>query len=37
MVFYDVRTRESLRVPSAAVLVSLTYSFGLDPDCRPDG
>lgn len=33
-VFYDVGTRESVRVPASAVVLSLRYRFFVDPTCR---
>ena len=33
VVFYDVATRESVRVPASSVSISLTYTFYVSPEC----
>jgi hypothetical protein len=33
-VFYDVRSRESIRIPSSNVIVRLRYTFFVPPECR---
>lgn len=36
-VFYDVGTRNSIRVPVGAIALSLHYTFSVDHSCRPTG